>query len=53
MADGQGFDSLQFTAHVDHVNYQCDSHNTGKGGFDYMGFEIVGVKLVGTYACGS
>lgn len=52
-AAGQGFDSLQFTAHVDHVNYQCDSHNTGKGGFDYMGFEIVGVKLVGTYACGS
>jgi hypothetical protein len=50
-ASAAGFDSVQFSAHVDHVNYQCDSANIGKNGFDYMGFEIVGVKLVGTYAC--
>jgi hypothetical protein len=48
-----GYDSVQFLAHVDHVNYQCDTQNTGRAGFDYMGFEIVAVKLTGTYPCGA
>jgi hypothetical protein len=34
-AAAAGFDSIQFLAHVDHVNYQCDTHNTGRPGFDY------------------
>mmetsp|Transcript_120542 Transcript_120542/g.218963 ORF Transcript_120542/g.218963 Transcript_120542/m.218963 type:complete len:344 (-) Transcript_120542:43-1074(-) len=50
-AAAAGYDSIQFTAHVDHVNYPCDTHNTGRPGFEYMGVEIVGTKLVGTYAC--
>lgn len=48
-----GYDSVQFLAHVDHVNYPCDSYNTGRAGFTYMGVEIVAVKMVGKYACGS
>lgn len=52
-AAGSGLDSVQFLAHVDHVNYQCDTKNTGTAGIDYMNIELVGVKLVGTYACGS
>jgi len=52
-AAAAGYDSIQFLAHVDHTSYQCDTHNTGKPGFDYMGFEIVAVKLTGTYACGA
>ena len=48
-----GYDSIQFLAHVDHVNYQCDTFNTGKPGFDYMGVEIVSTWLVGTFACGA
>merc|ERR1711974_49205 len=52
-AAGDGFDSVQFLAHVDHVNYQCDTKNTGVAGLNYMNVEIVGVKLTGTYACGS
>jgi hypothetical protein len=52
-AAAAGYDSIQFLAHVDHVNYQCDTKNTGRAGFDYMGVEIVAVKLVGTYPCGT
>jgi hypothetical protein len=52
-AVADGYDSIQFLAHVDHVNYQCDSHNTGHAGLAYMGVEIVAVKFVGTFACGS
>ena len=52
LAASAGYDTVQFLAHVDHVSYQCDSHNTGVPGFDYMGLEVVAVKLVGTYACG-
>lgn len=52
-AAGQGFDSIQFLAHVDHVNYQCDTKNTGTAGLQYMGVEVVAVKLVGTTACGT
>lgn len=52
-ATAKGYDSIQFVAHVDHVNYQCDTHNTGNPGLAYMGLEIVAVKLVGTYACGT
>jgi hypothetical protein len=48
-----GYDSVQFMKHIDHTNYQCDTHNTGRSGFMYLSFELVGVKLVGTYACGS
>lgn len=50
-AAGAGYDSVQFLAHVDHVNYQCDTHNTGRAGLDYLGVEVLGVKLVGTNAC--
>ena len=39
-AAAAGFDSIQFLAHVDHVNYQCDTKNTGRAGFDYMGVEV-------------
>lgn len=52
-AAGKNIDSLQFLAHVDHVNYQCDTHNTGILGLKYMAMEIVGTKLVGTYSCGT
>lgn len=52
-AAAQGYDSVQFLAHVDHVSYQCDTKNTGVAGFDYMGLEIVATKMVGTYACGA
>ena len=52
-AAAAGYDSVQFLAHVDHTNYQCDSYNTGRSGFDYMGLEVVAVKLVGTYPCGA
>lgn len=51
-AAAQNFDSIQFVAHVDHVNYPCDTHNTGNAGLAYMGLEIVAVKLTGTYTCG-
>jgi len=50
-AAAQGFDSIQFLAHIDHVNYQCDTKNTGRVGLDYMGLEIVGAKLTGLHAC--
>ena len=52
-AAAAGYDSVQFLAHVDHVNYQCDTKNTGRVGFDYMGLEVVAVKLTGTYPCGT
>jgi len=52
-AASQGYDSIQFLAHVDHTNYQCDTYNTANHGLDYMGMEIVAVKLVGTYSCGT
>jgi len=51
-AAAAGYDSVQFTAHVDHVNYPCDTVNTGNPYLEYMGLEIVGVRLVGKYACG-
>jgi hypothetical protein len=47
----QGYDSIQFLAHVDHTNYPCDTGNTGTAGLSYMGMEILGTKLVGTYSC--
>merc|ERR1719421_1665814 len=34
-AVAKGFDSVQFLAHVDHVNYQCDTKNTGRVGLAY------------------
>ena len=40
-AAAAGYDSVQFLAHVDHVNYQFDTKNTGRPGFDYMGLEVV------------
>lgn len=48
-AAAEGYDSIQFTKHHDHVNYPCDQ----QAGVLYMGLEIVAVKLTGTYACGS
>ena len=36
-------------AHVDHVNYPCDTYNTHTPNLQYMGVEIVGTRLVGTY----
>ena len=48
-----GYDSVQFLAHVDHVSYVCDTVNTGRVGFDYLGLEIVAVGLSGTYPCGT
>lgn len=53
VASAQGYDSVQFLAHIDHTNYQCDTYNTHRAGLAYMGLEIVGVKLTGIYACGS
>lgn len=47
-AASQGYDSVQFTAHVDGVNYPC----AAGAGLPYMNLEIVAVKLTGTYACG-
>lgn len=52
-AAAAGYDSIQFTAHVDPVNYPCDTGHTRNDGLKYMGLEIVGTKLVGTYPCGS
>jgi len=50
-AAAAGYDSVQFIAHEDHVNYPCDTHNTGTPNLRYMGLEIVGVKLVGSHTC--
>ena len=52
-AAAAGYDSIQFLAHVDHVNYQCDTKNMGRAGFDYMGVEVLATKLTGTYPCGT
>jgi len=52
-ASAQGYDSLQFYAHVDPVSYPCDTKHTGVGGLSYMGFEVLATKLVGSYACGA
>ena len=46
-AAAKGYDSIQFTAHKDHVNYPCDT----AAGVPYMNIEIVGVKLSGASAC--
>jgi hypothetical protein len=46
-----GYDTVQFIAHRDHVNYPCTKSKESPG--DFMNIEIVAVKLVGTYACGS
>jgi len=51
-AAAKGYDSIQFLANVDHAKYPCDTTNTGNTGLDYMGLEILGCKLVGTFACG-
>jgi hypothetical protein len=51
-AASQGYDSLQFTAWVDHVNYPCDDSQSNSG-LKYMNLEIVAAKLAGTHACGS
>merc|ERR1711881_752587 len=48
-AAAQNVDSIQFTKHVDHTNYPCDSN----AGAAYMNLEIVAVKLIGTYPCGT
>jgi len=48
-AAAAGYDTVQFMKHQDDVNYPCDP----KDHLLYMNFEIVGVKMVGTYACGS
>jgi len=50
-AAAAGYDSVQFVRHKDHVNYPCDTGNTGNPGFPYLAVEIVGVKLKGTGAC--
>jgi len=47
-AAAKGYDSVQFIAHHDAVNYPC----AAQCGVDYMNIEIVAVKLVGTYSCG-
>lgn len=53
-AAATNIDSVQFTAHVDPVQYkECDTQHTKVSGLKYMNLEIVGVKLVGTYPCGS
>jgi hypothetical protein len=49
IAAAQGYDTIQFSAHRDGTNYPC----AGQGHYPYMNIEIVAVKLVGTYACGS
>jgi len=46
-AAAQGYDTIQFLKHQDDVNYPCDP----KDHIPYMNIEIVGVKMVGTYAC--
>lgn len=48
-AAAAGFDSVQFVAHVDHVNYVCDT----VVGAPYMNLEIVAVKIAGKYSCGT
>ena len=48
-AASAGYDTVQFTEHVDHVNYPCDRI----GGYPFMNIEIVAVKLQGTYSCGA
>jgi len=47
------YDSVQFTAHKDSVEYKaCDTqHNPKQAGLQYMNIEIVAVKGVGTYTC--
>ena len=32
---------------------QCDTYNTGRPGFNYMGVEVLATRLVGTYPCGA
>jgi len=46
-AAAQGYDTIQFLKHQDHVNYPCAT----KDHIPFMNIEIVGVKMVGTYAC--
>jgi hypothetical protein len=47
-AAASGLDSVQFVKHRDTTNWPCQKHGLGN-----MGYEIVGVKLKGTYACAS
>lgn len=48
-AAAKNFDTVQFIKHQDAVNYPC-----AKGiGAPWMNMEIVAVKLVGTFSCGS
>merc|ERR1712194_778899 len=47
-AAAKGYDSIQFTKHVDGVNYPC----AAQIGVTWMNVEIVATKLIGTYSCG-
>lgn len=50
-AAAANYDSIQFLAHEDPVEYkQCDTH-LAAGGWKYLNIEILATKLVGTYAC--
>ena len=51
-AAANGYDSIEFVHWIDHVNYPCDTANTGRPALETMGVEIVATRLVGTYACG-
>lgn len=48
-----GYDSVQFVKHIDPVQYPCDTHHTGVTGRQFMGLEIVAVKHVGKFSCGT
>jgi len=47
-AAAAGYDTVQFVAHKDTMNYPCRN----KIGVEWMNMEIVAVKLIGTYPCG-
>lgn len=46
-----GFDSIQFVAHKDPVQYPCDAKHTHGKGPPYLNIEIVCLSCVGTYPC--
>merc|ERR1712159_742870 len=52
-AASRGYDSVQFLKHIDPVQYPCDTQHTGVKGRSFLGLEIVAVKHVGTYSCGT
>jgi len=49
LAASRGYDSVQFIAHPDATSYPC----AARSNLQYMGIEIVAVRLVGTFACGA